>query len=145
MAPAGGVRAPVGTCCSLSMLKWLSRSSGLVRKNCNSLWHQNFVTVGQFESDIWATAWQNQQNDMCAQQRLRSAWASAALADLSLRWAHRSFCWIFFRYLKSTLGNIQLINKFRKSNNQESAQVRSSFGIPKNSDTPKMFFNYPYI
>ena len=24
----------------------------------------------------WATAWQNQQNDMCAQRRLRSAWAS---------------------------------------------------------------------
>ena len=26
---------------------------------------------------IWATSWQNQQNGMCAQQRLRSAWASA--------------------------------------------------------------------
>ena len=26
---------------------------------------------------IWATSWQNQQNDMCAQQRLWSAWASA--------------------------------------------------------------------
>ena len=25
----------------------------------------------------WAAAWQNQQNDLCAQQRLRSAWASA--------------------------------------------------------------------
>ena len=24
----------------------------------------------------WAASWQNQQNDMCAQQRLRSAWAS---------------------------------------------------------------------
>ena len=62
----------------------------------------------------------NLQNDLCAQQRLRSAWASAvfavcmkklgslasrwvhcedwsdwvdAQADLSLRWAHRSFCW----------------------------------------------------
>ena len=27
--------------------------------------------------DIWATAWQNQQNGLCAQWRLRSAWASA--------------------------------------------------------------------
>ena len=27
-------------------------------------------------SDIWATSWQNQQNGMCTQQRLRSAWAS---------------------------------------------------------------------
>ena len=25
----------------------------------------------------WAVSWQNQQNDLCAQQRLRSAWASA--------------------------------------------------------------------
>ena len=29
----------------------------------------------------WATSWQNQQNDTCAQGRLRSAWASA-LSDL---------------------------------------------------------------
>ena len=26
---------------------------------------------------IWATSWQNQKNGMCAQRRLRSAWASA--------------------------------------------------------------------
>ena len=72
----------------------------------------------------WAAAWQNQQNDLCAQRRLGSAWADAqsdqsslcaqclakvpmllhvdsedwsdwadAQTDLSLRWAHRSFCW----------------------------------------------------
>ena len=69
----------------------------------------------------WACKWQNQQNDLCIQWRLRSAWASAqsdqsllwALlgqqgpklsscgqqrlwsdwADLSLRWAQRSICW----------------------------------------------------
>ena len=72
----------------------------------------------------WATAWQNQQNDLCTQQRLGSAWASAqsdqsslstwrnlgslaphwvhsedwsdwvdAQADLSLHWAHWTFCW----------------------------------------------------
>ena len=32
---------------------------------------------------IWAASWQNQQNGMCAQQRLRSAWASAQ-SDQSL-------------------------------------------------------------
>ena len=26
---------------------------------------------------MWAASWQNQQNDLCAQRRLRSAWASA--------------------------------------------------------------------
>ena len=30
-----------------------------------------------FAHTIWATSWQNQQNGMCAQRRLRSAWASA--------------------------------------------------------------------
>ena len=33
---------------------------------------------------IWAASWQNQQNGMCAQRRLRSAWASAQ-SDHSLR------------------------------------------------------------
>ena len=33
---------------------------------------------------IWAAAWQNQQNDLCAQRRLRSAWACAQSAQ-SLR------------------------------------------------------------
>ena len=33
---------------------------------------------------IWATSWQNQQSSMCAQRRLRSAWASAQ-SDQSLR------------------------------------------------------------
>ena len=36
---------------------------------------------------IWAAAWQNQQNDLCDQQRLRSAWASAQ-SDQSLRCPH---------------------------------------------------------
>ena len=35
---------------------------------------------------IWARAWQNQQNDLCALRRLRSAWASAH-SDHSLRLA----------------------------------------------------------
>ena len=33
---------------------------------------------------IWVISWQNQQNGMCAQRRLRSAWASAQ-SDQSLR------------------------------------------------------------
>ena len=33
--------------------------------------------------NIWATAWQNQQNDLCAQQKLRSAWESTQ-SDQSL-------------------------------------------------------------
>ena len=69
---------------------------------------------------IWAAAWQNQRNNLCAQQRLRSAWASAQSDESSLSawrnigplttyWAHsedsdqtgqmprsmgaQSFCW----------------------------------------------------
>ena len=33
---------------------------------------------------IWSSAWQNQQNDLCAQRRLRSAWASAQSDQSSL-------------------------------------------------------------
>ena len=35
----------------------------------------------------WATAWQNQQNDLCTQQRLSSAWASTK-SDHSLHCLH---------------------------------------------------------
>ena len=51
-------------------------------------------------------AWQNQQNDLCAQRSLSSAWLSAqsdqrrfwsdwedAQVDQSLRWAHMQYCW----------------------------------------------------
>ena len=38
---------------------------------------------------IWAAAWQNKENDLCAQQRLRSAWASAQ-SDQSLLSAWRN-------------------------------------------------------
>ena len=89
------------------------------------------IIVQPWRLGIWATAWQNQRNDMSVQRRLRSAWASRvfavrmkthwvlsytlsalrrhwsesslsawgsmkkhwAQADLSPRWAHRSFCW----------------------------------------------------
>ena len=33
--------------------------------------------TGKWRIAIWAASWQNQQNGMCAQRRLRSAWASA--------------------------------------------------------------------
>ena len=39
---------------------------------CNTKWFLKWFKYGK-----WATAWQNQQNDLCAQRRLRSAWASA--------------------------------------------------------------------
>ena len=61
---------------------------------------------------IWASAWQNLLNGMCAQGKLKSAWASVqsdripmsaqrrlwsdwadVQADLSLRLAHMLFCW----------------------------------------------------
>ena len=62
---------------------------------------------------------QNQQNDLCAQRRHRSAWASVQIsscrqrrlwsdcedvqADLNLHWVHRSFCWFIILWLISNL------------------------------------------
>ena len=37
---------------------------------------------------IWAASWQNQQNGMCAQQRLRSAWASGQPGMPRLIWVY---------------------------------------------------------
>ena len=85
------------------------------------------ITINEIieKKEKLTAARQNQKNDLCAQRRLRSAWASAqseqslrcpheealgpylptesttktlirrvnAQADLSLCWAHRSFCW----------------------------------------------------
>ena len=86
-------------------------------KDRPSCW--NWPTCGvhpSCESYIWAAALQNKQNHLCAQRRLRSTRASAITmgswgpnvsscgqrrlwsdradvqADLSLRWAQRSFC-----------------------------------------------------
>ena len=57
----------------------------------------------------WVTSWQNQQNDMRAQQRLRSAWASAQ-SDQSLHCALnrqlRAKC--FFMRTAKTLDQIRL-------------------------------------
>ena len=56
------------------------------------VFHCHIVTVKKiwlqfFKVHIWATSCQNQQNGMCAQQRLRSAWASAQ-SDQSPRCLH---------------------------------------------------------
>ena len=39
---------------------------------CHTQWFMKW-----FQYENWSTAWQNQQNHLCAQRRLRSAWASA--------------------------------------------------------------------
>ena len=46
---------------------------------CHTQWFLKWI---QYKN--WATAWQNQQNDLCAQRGLKSAWASAQ-CDQSLR------------------------------------------------------------
>ena len=87
----------------------------LDRKHVNQ--QVNFQQKLEREKHKWATSWQNQQNGMCAQRRLRSAWASTqsdqslhcrheeslgdAQADLSLRWAHSHFVGFVVRQLKS--------------------------------------------
>ena len=43
----------------------------------------NIVNYKKF----WAAAWQNQHDDLCAQRRIRSAWASAQ-TDQGLRYQH---------------------------------------------------------
>ena len=62
--------------------------------NCFNKWCSFIVNYGNTSLLIWnkfrvkwATSWQNQQNGMCAQQRLRSAWASAQ-SDQSLHCPH---------------------------------------------------------
>ena len=51
-----------------------SCSAGSVKKTTQDRWTIN----------IWAASWQNEQNGMCAQRRLRSAWASTQ-SDQNLR------------------------------------------------------------
>ena len=48
-------------------------------------WDRALVWILPADSvHVWAATWQNQQNGLCAQRRLRSAWASAQ-SDQSLR------------------------------------------------------------
>ena len=58
--------------CFCHALAWLK-----LQRNCI----QSFSHCWEW---IWAGAWQNQQNDHCAQRRLRSAWASIQLGQSSL-------------------------------------------------------------
>ena len=57
--------------------------------------HCNLLIVTKtvkWNQRIWATSWQNQQNGMCAQRRLWSAWASAQ-SDQSLNCLHEE-AWV---------------------------------------------------
>ena len=65
-------------------------------QNMQLTWRFFFFFISQHK---WAALWQNQQNGMCAQRRLRSAWASAQsdqsslaawrkLRSLATHWAH---------------------------------------------------------
>ena len=102
---------------------------------------------------IWATACQNQQNDLCTQQRLRSAWASA-LSDQSLLCALRiaSSCrqqrlwsgrmprliWVFTGHTGHFVGFVMLRLIYKK---QEHDNYRK---IPNYLDT-RNCCNYPKI
>ena len=68
-----------GTIPQLYLLKLFTTSSTLFCSD--TVFHVYFPRL------IWATSWQNQQNDLCAQWNLRSAWASAQ-SDQSLRCPH---------------------------------------------------------
>ena len=86
---------------------------------------------GKGNENIWATAWQNQQND-CAQRFLSSmfAWRNLgscyplnaqwrlrsdcedAQTDLRLCWAHRSFCWFCHAVAYFTIVFLHCISVF---------------------------------
>ena len=53
---------------------------------CTGTWPQQYLGFKEQINSLekWAAAWQNQHNDLGAQQRLRSAWASAQ-SDQSFR------------------------------------------------------------
>ena len=55
----------------------------LLSVSCLNL-NNYFLTMNYYDSHIGAASWQNKQNGMCAQRKLRSAWASAQ-SDQSLR------------------------------------------------------------
>ena len=68
-------------------------------------WGQLFGPLSEAVScSIWAASWQNQENGMCTQWRLRSAWASAQ-SDQSLRCPHKETLglWLFLERTAKTL------------------------------------------
>ena len=60
---------------------WVAKDPSFLR------WANIWVFSVPQHSYNWAAAWQNKPNDLCAQPRLRSAWASAQ-SDQSLRCLH---------------------------------------------------------
>ena len=99
--------------CTVCLFHWVKRQNGKQSRpwsDCSSR---------PVCRNNWAASWQNKQNGMCAQQRLRSAcmkkawvlsyplnaqrrlwsdWANAQ-ADLSLRWAHSHLVGFVVRWL----------------------------------------------
>ena len=59
------------------------------------------------EEAVWVTSWQNQQNDFCAQWRLRSAWASAQ-SDQSLCCGLNGYLRTQFCFRRTALSLIRL-------------------------------------
>ena len=59
---------------SLTLVDYLSVQTHKPYSNCRIL---IFIMQNKDLQFIWATSWQNQQNDLCAQRRLRSVWSSA--------------------------------------------------------------------
>ena len=77
--------------------KWANGPWSPLRVTMKMFWltmgrpHNSFALLKNHKTktfeEIWATARQNQQNVLCAQQRFRSSWASAQ-SDQSLRCPH---------------------------------------------------------
>ena len=63
---------------------WRSEMLCNLLLNCLTSTDKFAVVRGKRVGFIWAAWWQNQQNGMCAQRRLRSAWASAQCDQSSL-------------------------------------------------------------
>ena len=74
------------------------RLSGMLKWNWiskNQRQHYFFQSVYSVLIVIWAASWQNRRNGMCAQRRLRSAWASAQ-SDQSLRYALNGYAFLIW-------------------------------------------------
>ena len=85
-----------GPCNRPSGMNWLRFFSIKVVRTDWSVppfWALDIPSATKF---IWAASWQNQHTDMCAQRRLRSAWASAQSDQISLGirpvWSESSLC-----------------------------------------------------
>ena len=85
-----GAYAGGGCAASASPGSYAMVSLGLgLARSCNNEsgwlipWENTYPMITGNEIK-WASAWQNKQNDLCAQRRLRSAWASAQTYQSSL-------------------------------------------------------------